>query len=81
PPQRRLQGEYKITIPQMLVLTHSGLRGAVALILALIVDGVPEISLEERDMVVFMTAGVAVLSLLFNGTTVGMVVRFLKLDR
>ncbi|CAN0038014.1 unnamed protein product, partial [Sphacelaria rigidula] len=32
-------GEYKITIPQMVVLTHSGLRGAVALILALVVDG------------------------------------------
>ena len=33
------QGEYKITVPQMMVLTHSGLRGAVALILALVVDG------------------------------------------
>lgn len=33
------QGEYKISVPQMMVLTHSGLRGAVALILALVVDG------------------------------------------
>lgn len=34
-----MQGEYKISVPQMIVLTHSGLRGAVALILALVVDG------------------------------------------
>eukprot|EP00752_Nemacystus_decipiens_P004989 g4537.t1 len=74
-------GEYKISVPQMIVLTHSGLRGAVALILALVVDGVHEIEQEDRDKIVFLTAGIAVLSLLVNGTTTGPLVRFLKLDR
>ncbi|CAM9193771.1 unnamed protein product, partial [Ectocarpus fasciculatus] len=74
-------GEYKISVPQMMVLTHSGLRGAVALILALVVDGVHEIDQEDRDKIVFLTAGIAVLSLLVNGTTTGPLVRFLKLDR
>ncbi|CAM9175603.1 unnamed protein product [Ectocarpus sp. 12 AP-2014] len=74
-------GEYKISVPQMIVLTHSGLRGAVALILALVVDGVHEIDQEDRDKIVFLTAGIAVLSLLVNGTTTGPLVRFLKLDR
>lgn len=39
------------------------------------------IAQNERDKIVFLTAGVAVLSLLVNGTTTGPLVRFLKLDR
>ncbi|CAM9664499.1 unnamed protein product, partial [Sphacelaria rigidula] len=35
----------------------------------------------DRDKILFHVAGVAVLSLLFNGTTTGPLVRFLKLDR
>lgn len=44
-------------------------------------SGVHVIEVEQRDKIVFLTAGVAVLSLLFNGTTTGPLVRFLKLDR
>ena len=36
---------------------------------------------DEKDKIVFFTAGVAVLSLLVNGTTTGPLVRSLKLDR
>lgn len=43
--------------------------------------GVHEIDQEDRDKIVFLTAGIAVLSLLVNGTTTGPLVRFLKLDR
>ena len=43
--------------------------------------GVHEIEEEQRDKIVFLTAGIAVLSLLVNGTTTGPLVRFLKLDR
>ena len=43
--------------------------------------GVHEIEEEQRDKIVFHTAGIAVLSLLVNGTTTGPLVRFLKLDR
>lgn len=43
--------------------------------------GVHEIEQEVRDKIVFLTAGIAVLSLLVNGTTTGPLVRFLKLDR
>ena len=35
-----------MTVPQMIVLTHSGLRGAVALILAIVVDGECSVSLD-----------------------------------
>ncbi|CAN0312081.1 unnamed protein product, partial [Scytosiphon promiscuus] len=35
----------------------------------------------DKDAIVFLTAGVAVLSLVLNGTTTGPLVRFLKLDR
>lgn len=43
--------------------------------------GVHEIEQEDRDKIVFLTAGIAVLSLLVNGTTTGPLVRILKLDR
>eukprot|EP00752_Nemacystus_decipiens_P009788 g8739.t1 len=74
-------GEYKMTVPQMIVLTHSGLRGAVALILAIVVDGVYAIEDVDKDRIVFLTAGIVVLSLVANGTTISPLVRYLKLDR
>jgi len=75
------RGEYKVTVPQAIVIVHSGIRGAVSLILALIVDSIHEIEQSKRDKMVFMVAGVSVLSLLINGTTAGALVRYLKLDR
>lgn len=49
--------------------------------MSIFLAGVHEIERERRDKIVFLTAGIAVLSLLVNGTTTGPLVRFLKLDR
>ncbi len=59
------------------VLVWGGLRGGVALALAL---ALPE-DLAERETLVAMTAGVVLATLLLNATTIGALVRHLGLDR
>lgn len=72
---------YGLTFKQGIVLGYSGLRGAVSLILALTVYLDHEIDRSIRDIVIFHTAGVALLTLLINGTTIGVLVRCLGLMR
>ena len=59
------------------VLIWGGLRGGVALALALALPA----SLEQRELFVAMTAGVVLATLLLNATTIGALVRRLGLDR
>ena len=59
------------------VLVWGGLRGGVALALAL---ALPE-DLADRDLLVAMTGGVVLVTLLLNATTIGAVVRRLGIDR
>jgi len=71
---------YGVTMKQATVLAYGGLRGAVGLTLALIVDGS---ALEEsiRARILFHTAGVAFLTLVINGTSMKSVLHWLNLDK
>lgn len=64
-----------------IVLSYAGLRGAVSLLLALIVKLDHDVNHEIRDIVVFHTAFIAILTLCVNGTTMGFLVRKLGLMR
>lgn len=66
---------------KQLVLCWGGLRGAVALALALIVAHDPAVASPWGEQVLFLTAGVVVLTILINGGTLGWLFRRLGLDR
>lgn len=51
------RGSYPVTLEQMVVMSYSGLRGAVGLTLALIVEETEEIDLKDRDRILFHVAG------------------------
>lgn len=59
------------------ILTWGGLRGALSMVLAV---SIPE-SFPQRDLLVTMTFGVVVLSILIQGVTVGPTLRWLGLRR
>lgn len=63
-----------------LVLAWGGLRGAVALALALVVAQDPAIPNEIGDMILFLCAGMVVLTILINGSTMPILFRKLGLD-
>ena len=73
----RFAGIPPVGIRNDAVLVWGGLRGGVALALAL---ALPE-ELAERETLVAMTGGVVLATLLLNATTVGALVRRLGLDR
>lgn len=70
-----------ISLQKATVLIWGGLRGAVALTLALIISQDQRIPTEFGEQVLFMTAGIVVLTLLINGTTMPLVLRWLGLDK
>ncbi len=74
-------GQYGVSWQQMIVMSHAGLRGAVSLILALIVGGETEIDQSIREKIIFHTSGIAVLTLIINGSTTKLVVQCLGLNR
>eukprot|EP00354_Favella_ehrenbergii_P005389 CAMPEP_0170454136 /NCGR_PEP_ID=MMETSP0123-20130129/2489_1 /TAXON_ID=182087 /ORGANISM="Favella ehrenbergii, Strain Fehren 1" /LENGTH=343 /DNA_ID=CAMNT_0010716749 /DNA_START=444 /DNA_END=1476 /DNA_ORIENTATION=- len=72
---------YKLDIKQVVLLSYSGLRGAVGLCLALIVKFNPKISAPIREQIMFFTAGIVLLTLIVNATTTGFVIRKLGLSK
>ncbi|CAI2372737.1 unnamed protein product [Moneuplotes crassus] len=72
---------YGLSWAQAVVLGYSGLRGAVSLVLSLIVFLDSGVSDYIKDIVIFHTAGIAILTLVINGTTMGFVIRKLGLMR
>ncbi|CAN0007156.1 unnamed protein product [Pylaiella littoralis] len=76
-----LKHGYGTNWQQMVVLTYAGLRGAVGLTLALIVQQHDGIGQEEGDKIMFMIAGLAIMTLLINGTTCGKLLSYFRMDR
>ena len=69
-----------ITREKAIVLTWGGLRGAVSLALALTIAADPLIPRAISDQVLFLCAGIVVLTILVNGTTMGLLLPWLHLD-
>ena len=70
-----------ITKEKAMVLTWGGLRGAVSLALALSVAQSDLIPKEIGDQILFLTAGIVVLTILINGMTMEKVLSLLGLDK
>ena len=68
-------------LTKAVVLVWGGLRGVVGLTLALAVIQDPRISSELGDQILFLTAGIVVLTIAINGTTMLSVVTWLGLDK
>lgn len=60
---------YGLTRRESVILTWGGLRGALAMILALMVSYPPAIPEDIRSQVLFFTAGIVTLTLCINATT------------
>lgn len=63
------------------VLAWGGLRGAVSLALALVVSQHPAVPARLGDQILLATAGVVLLTILVNGSTIGWLLRRLGFDR
>lgn len=70
-----------ITKEKAIVLIWGGLRGAVSLALALVVAHSEYIPKVVGDQILFLTAGIVVLTILINGMTMGKLLAYLGLDK
>merc|ERR1719409_495619 len=69
---------YGLTLKEAIVMVWGGLRGAVSLSLALLVDMNHLIGDRTREMIFLQTTGIVTLTLLINGTTAGIVYKKLQ---
>lgn len=72
---------YGMNMPNAIVLWWGALRGAIGLALALIVVNTESIDQEVRHQFLFLTAGIVMLTLLLNATTMKWVVNKLGLTK
>jgi NhaP-type Na+/H+ or K+/H+ antiporter len=72
---------YGMSFSQVLLCSYAGLRGAVGMSLALMVAASDRVPRYIQDVILLHVAGVALLTLLINATTTGMLVRYLGLSR
>lgn len=72
---------YGMNVPNAIVLWWGALRGAIGLALALIVVNTPSIDEEIRNQFLFLTAGIVMLTLLVNATSIKGLVNKLGLTK
>jgi len=70
---------YGMSFKQVLLSSYAGLRGAVGLALALIVQASPKVNPYVKDVILLHVGSIAMWTLLINATTTGKLVKFLKL--
>ncbi|TKB50443.1 cyclic nucleotide-binding domain-containing protein [Ferrimonas sediminicola] len=70
-----------LTRAKAMVLVWGGLRGAVSLALALTIAADGLLARELTDQILFLCAGIVVLTIVLNGGTMGQLLRLLRLDR
>ena len=72
--------KYKFTFKHILLISYSGLRGAVGLSLALMINLNEEIESKSiKNHTMFFTAGIVLLTLVINAPTTGLLIKKLKL--
>lgn len=62
------------------MLTYGGLRGSIGIAFALIVAKDESLPPKWRDIILFHMSGIAVCTLVVNGTTLSLVIRLLGLS-
>jgi len=71
---------YKLNLKEMFVLSYTGIRGSLDLVLALSVDVDEEhFSQRTRELVLLYTAGIVMLTIIVNGLTIGPIIRKIKM--
>lgn len=73
--------QYGITPKEGIVLCWGGLRGALALTLALLVFYTPSVPEEARKQILFFTGGIVTLTLIINATSMKWLLSVLKLTK
>jgi len=71
---------YGLTWKEVLVLTYGGLRGSIGIAFALIVAKDEDLPVKWRDIILFHMSGIAVCTLVVNGTTLALLIKFLGLS-
>ena len=70
---------YGITLKEGIMMTYGGLRGAVSLAMALMLDADLSVDKSIRDLVVFHTGVIVVLTVVVNGMTAGTLYNYLDM--
>lgn len=71
---------YGLTWREVIVLSYGGLRGAVGITFSLIVSKDKDLPQNLRDIILFQMSGLAVMTLMINGTTLTFLIQYLGLS-